>query len=182
MAKQYGFYFNADSCILCRACEVACKEANNIQPGIKWMRVVEIWGGVYPDLTRDFFALACMHCAKPACIEVCPTGAISKRGEDGIVVVDKDKCNGCRDCFSACPYGVPQFGENGIMQMCDFCTGINIEPACEASCPTGALKFGSLDELQEMVQWKGAKKMDGPTEPSIIIAGELPIASLIPES
>ena len=182
MAKQYGFYFDADRCILCRACEVACKAANDIQPGIKWMWVVEIWGGVYPDLTRDFFALACMHCAKPACIEVCPTGAISKRSEDGIVVVDKNKCNGCRDCFSACPYGVPQFGENGIMQMCDFCIGINIEPACEACCPTGALKFGNLDELLEMVQGKGAKKMDGPTEPSIIIAGELPIVSLVPES
>jgi len=180
MAKQYGFYFDANKCVQCRTCEVACKAANNIQPGIKWMRVVEIWGGVYPDLTRDFFALACMHCAKPTCIEVCPTGAISKWGDDGIVIVDKGKCNGCRDCFSVCPYGVPQFGENGIMQMCDFCTGINIEPACEACCPTGALKFGNLDKLLEMAKGKVARRMGGPTEPSVIIVGELPIASLVP--
>ena len=179
MARQYGFYFDADKCVLCRACEVACKAVHNIEPGIEWIRVVEIWDGVYPNVTRDFFALACMHCDKPACIEVCPNGAISKRGEDGIVIVDRDKCNGCRECFSACPYGVPQFGADSIMQMCDFCSGINMQPACAVCCPTGALKFGTLDELLEMAKGKMVKKMDGPTEPSIIIAGELTVASLI---
>jgi len=179
MAKQYGFYFDADRCIQCRTCELACKSVRNIEPAIKWMRVVEIWSGVYPNLTREFFALACMHCAKPACMEVCPTGAISKRGEDGIVVVDRDKCNGCQDCFSACPYGVPQFGDDGIMQMCDFCSGINMEPVCAVCCPTEALKFGSLDQLLQMAKGKGAKRMGGPTKPSVIIAGELQPDSLV---
>lgn len=179
MAKQYGFYFDADRCVQCRTCEVACKSVHNIEPGIKWMRVVDIWGGVYPNVTRDFFALACMHCGKPACIEACPTGAISKRSEDGIVVVDRDKCNGCQDCFSACPYGVPQFGDDGIMQMCDFCTGMNIEPACAVWCPTEALNFGTLDALLEMAKGKAAKRMGGPTEPSVIIVGESPVASLV---
>ena len=178
MAKQCGFYFDADRCVQCRTCGLACKTVHNIEPGMNWMRVVDIWGGVYPNVTRAFFALACMHCAKPTCIEACPTGAISKRTEDGIVVVDRDKCNGCRDCFSACPYGVPQFGADGIMQMCDFCTGINMEPACTVSCPTEALKFGPLDELLKMASGKAARKMDGPTEPSVIIAGELPLAGL----
>ena len=182
MARQYGFYFDADRCVQCRACEVACKSVRNIEPGINWMRVVDIWGGVYPNVTRDFFTLACMHCGKPACIEACPVGAISKRGEDGIVVVNRDKCigcDGCRECFSACPYGVPQFGEDGIMQMCDFCAGINMEPACAVCCPTEALKFGSLGELLQMAKEKGATRMDGPTEPSVIIVGELPVASLV---
>jgi len=114
-----------------------------------------------------------MHCGKPACIEACATGAISKRVEDGIVVVDGDKCNGCRDCFSACPYGVPQFDDNGIMQMCDFCIGANMEPACAVSCPTEALNFGTIDELLQMAKAKAARRMDGSTEPSIIIVGEL---------
>ena len=182
MAKQYGFYFDSDRCVQCRACEVACRAVHNIEPGINWMRVVDIWGGVYPDVTRGFFTLACMHCAKPACIEVCPTGAISKRSEDGIVVVDRVKCNGCRDCFSACPYGVPQFGTDGIMQMCDFCSGINMEPACAVCCPTEALNFGDIDELLEMAKGKTVKRMDGPTEPSIIIAGELQPESLVTRS
>jgi anaerobic dimethyl sulfoxide reductase subunit B (iron-sulfur subunit) len=179
MGKQYGFYFDANRCIQCRTCEVACKSTHNIEPGIKWMRVVETWGGTYPNFTRTFFALACMHCGNPACIEACPTGAISKRAEDGIVVVERDKCNGCQNCFSACPYGVPQFGDDGIMQKCDFCAGIGIEPACAASCPAEALNFGILDELLEMTKGKGGKRMSGPTEPSIIIVGELQLASLV---
>lgn len=178
MAKQYGFYFDADRCVQCRTCEVACKTTRNLELGIKWRRVVEIWGGVYPDITCSFFALACMHCGKPACIEACPTRAIDKRGEDGIVVVDRDKCNGCRDCFQACPYGVPQFGDDGIMQKCDFCARISTEPACAVHCPTQALRFGTLDGLLETAKGKGAKRMGGPTEPSIIIAGELQVASL----
>src|SRR5512136_512899 len=178
MSKQYGFYFNADRCVQCHTCEVACKSMRDIEPGIKWRRVVDIWGGVYPNVTRASFALACMHCGKPACIEVCPTGAVSKRGEDGIVVVDREKCEGCRDCFSACPYGVPQFGDNGIMQKCDFCAGTNPKPACVASCPTEALKSGTLDELLEMAKGKAARRMDGPTEPSVIIVAELQLPSL----
>jgi anaerobic dimethyl sulfoxide reductase subunit B (iron-sulfur subunit) len=179
MAKQRGFYFDAGRCVQCRACEVACKTVRDLELGMNWMRVVDIWAGVYPDLTRGFFALACMHCAKPACVGACPTGAISKRSEDGIVVVDGDKCNGCRDCFAACPYGVPQFDENGIMQICDFCTGIDMEPVCAMSCPTEALKFGTLDELLEMAKGKGAGRMEGPTDPSVIIVGELELPTSV---
>jgi Fe-S-cluster-containing dehydrogenase component len=143
------------------------------------MRVIDIWDGAYPNVTRAFFTLACMHCGKPACVEVCPTGAISKRGEDGIVVVDRGKCNGCQDCFSACPYGVPQFGHDGIMQMCDFCTGINVEPACALSCPTEALKIGTLDELLKMAKGKVVKSMGGTTKPAVVIAGEFPLSGLV---
>ena len=177
MSKQYGFYFDADRCVQCRTCEVACKSAHSIEPGIKWRRVVETWDGVYPDITCSFFALACMHCGKPACIEVCPTGAISKRGEDGIVVVDRDNCNGCQNCLPACPYGVPQFGDDGMMQKCDLCAGINMEPACAVSCPTEALRFGTLDELLHVSKGKVAKKLGGPTEPSIVVAGKLQLAN-----
>jgi anaerobic dimethyl sulfoxide reductase subunit B (iron-sulfur subunit) len=179
MEKQYGFYFDADRCVQCRTCEVACKSVRNIESGVKWRQVVEIRGGVYPNATTAFFALSCMHCGKPTCIEACTVGAISKRGEDGIVVVDRDKCNGCRDCFPACPYGVPQFGDDGIMQMCDFCAGINIDPACAVSCPTEALNFGALDELLQMAKGKAARRMGDPAEPSIIIVGEVQPASLV---
>ena len=179
MAQQHGFYFDADRCVQCRTCEVACKSARNMEPGMKWRQVIDIWDGVYPNVHRTFFSLACMHCGKPACAEVCPTGAISKESEDGIVLVDRDKCNGCQDCFSACPYGVPQFGDDGTMQMCDFCTGIDMEPACAASCPSGALRYGALDELMGMARGKAGTRMSGPTEPSVIIVGELQTSSLL---
>jgi anaerobic dimethyl sulfoxide reductase subunit B (iron-sulfur subunit) len=169
MSKQYGFSYNPSRCIQCRTCEVACKTTHNIEPGIKWRRVVETWQGEYPDVTRTFFSLACMHCEKPACAAACPTGAIIKRAVDGIVVVDKDKCNGCQDCFSACPYGIPQFSVDGTMQKCDFCIEIGGVPACTLSCPAEALSFGTLDKLLETPAGKPAKRMDGTTKPSMVI-------------
>jgi len=132
-------------------------------------RVVETWNGEYPDVTRTFLSVACMHCEKPACAAVCPTGAIIKRAEDGIVVVDRDKCDGCQECLPACPYGVPQFGIDGTMRKCDFCIEIGREPVCAVSCPAEALSFGDLDELLEKATGKAAERMVGSTEPSVIV-------------
>lgn len=170
MPTQYGFYFDPARCIQCRTCETACKSTHDIKPGLQWRRVIETWDGEYPDVTRTFFSQACLHCAKPACMAVCPTGAISKRAEDGIVIVDADKCNGCRECFSACPFGVPQFGDNGVMQKCDFCIEIAGGPVCGNSCPSEALKYGTLDELLKITkEKKTGTRMEGATGPSIII-------------
>ena len=170
MTKQYGFFHDVSRCVQCRTCEVACKSTHDIEPGVKWRRVVETWGGEYPNVTRAFFSLACMHCAKPACAAVCSTGAISKRAEDGIVLVDRDMCDGCQDCFSACPYGVPQFGDDGTMQKCDFCTEIGGEPVCAISCPAEALHYATMEELSKLATGKAAKKLSGPTEPSIFVS------------
>lgn len=169
MSKQYGFYYDAGRCVQCRTCEVACKSTHDLEPGVKLRRVVETWDGVYPDVTRTFLSLACMHCERPACATVCPTGAITKRAEDGIVVVDVEKCNGCGECLPACPYGVPQFGADGIMYKCDYCTGIGREPTCAVSCPAEALSYGALDELLEASNGKAVGKREGPTGPSVIV-------------
>ena len=167
--KQYGFYYDASRCIQCRTCELACKSIHDTEPGVKWRRVTEKWSGNYPAVIRTFFSLACMHCEEPACVAVCPTGAISKRIEDGIVLVDSDKCNGCQECFQACPHEIPQFGKDGKMQKCDYCMGIGEKPACTMSCPAEALFSGTLDELLEMAKGKNAIRMDGNTRPSVII-------------
>ena len=168
MAKQYGFFYDADRCIQCRTCELACSSTRGIEPGVKWRRVIESWSGEYPNITRTFFSMACMHCGKPACVLSCSTGAIRKRDDAGIVVVDADKCNGCRDCLAACPYQVPQFGKDGKMQKCDFCTEIRCEPACVESCPTEALGYGLLDKLLKNPS-KTNRLMEGNTKPSIVI-------------
>lgn len=169
MAKQYGFYFDSERCILCRTCEVACESTRNVELGIKWRKVIEIWSGEFPDVTRAFVSMSCLHCAVPACEEVCPTGAIFKRHEDGIVVVDKDKCTGCQDCYTACPYNIPQFGADGSMQKCDFCIERGIEPACVAHCPTEALRYGTMEKLSKLSAETAAQRLTGPTKPSIII-------------
>lgn len=174
MAKQYGFYVNTDRCIKCWACEVACKQWNGIKAGnIARRRVIEIDTGTFPNVKRTFVSMTCMHCAQPACMAVCPAGAISKRAEDGIVVVDKDKCIGCHYCFFACPFGIPQYDENG-MDKCDACLGNGRkegeDPHCVKTCVTQALHFGPLDEMQKLAAEKGAKKIaKAQTDPSVVI-------------
>lgn len=163
MAQQYGFYCDTERCIQCWACEIACKQWNGIKAGgIARRKVHEVTDGVFPDVKRTFVSLSCMHCAEPACAAVCPAGAITKRAEDGIVVVDKEKCIGCHYCFFACPFGVPQYDENG-MDKCDCCIGNGVTPGdtphCVATCPTQALHFGTMEDLAEKVGDKKVKQM-----------------------
>jgi len=162
MKKQYGFYHDSDRCIKCFACEVACKQWHGIKAGtIKLRRVEEITSGTFPDVKRTFKSVSCMHCTEPRCIEACPQGAISKRAEDGIVIVDSSKCTGCCLCFDACPFNAPQFDEEGMIHKCDMCLE-RIEngrqPICVATCPTQALHWGTLEELSVIISREKAKR------------------------
>ncbi len=174
MTKQYGFWVEVDRCTKCWSCQVACKAWKGIDAGtVNLRRVLDIWSGTFPNVTRTFLSLSCMHCGDPACEAVCPTGAISKRAEDGIVVQDPDKCIGCHYCFFACPFGAPQYGEDGTMMKCEFCQdrlAAGKEPACVATCPTGALHGGTLEELADHVGETAAKKLMGATNPSMLVS------------
>ena len=181
MELQHGFYFNSDRCVQCHACEVACKSWNELEPGVRWRRVAESWAGKFPEVRSKTVSLSCMHCAKPACLEICPAKAISKRPEDGIVVVDQAKCTGCRSCAAACPFHVPQYGRTGRMQKCNFCIGRleqGKQPSCVATCPGEALKCGPLDGLITS-KGKPAEKLSGGTSPSFLISGRLKATELL---
>ncbi len=112
--------------------------------------------GKYPDLFVAFLSSSCYHCVEPSCIPACPVNAITKRREDGIVVVDREACLGkdnCSLCLEACPYDAPQFGaeENAKMQKCDFCIdrlAQNKKPICVDACPMRALDAGPIEELR----------------------------------
>jgi anaerobic dimethyl sulfoxide reductase subunit B (iron-sulfur subunit) len=175
-ARQYGFYIHTDRCVQCHACEMACKSHNGVEPGVRWRRVIDAWGGRFPDVTNRSISFSCMHCGKPACLDACPEHAISKRAEDGIVVVDPRKCIGCRSCAAACPFHVPQYGRTGIMQKCDLCLGRIQQgklPSCVATCPGEALKFGAMDELAEVSSAKSGRRLSAPTDPAFFISGKL---------
>lgn len=161
MAKQLAFYIDIASCTGCKACQVACKDKNNLPTGIRWRRVFQYEGGEWilqdgqmiPSSVYAYaVSSACMHCENPVCLQVCPAAAISKR-DDGIVLIDQDKCIGCRYCSWACPYGAPQFNEDlGVMTKCNMCYDLvdkGEKPACVQACPYRALDFGPLDELQK---------------------------------
>jgi anaerobic dimethyl sulfoxide reductase subunit B (iron-sulfur subunit) len=163
MAKQLAFYFNASACNGCKACTIACKSKNQLPVGINWRQVHQYGGGSWmPDpnylgflIPVNMFAysmsVSCMHCQNPACRDICPAAAVTKR-DDGIVVINPDQCVGCRYCEWACPYGAPQFNEaKGVMTKCDFCQDLLAKgerPYCVDACVMRALDFGELDELR----------------------------------
>jgi len=154
---QLGFYFDQTRCTGCWACVVACKDWNDVPAGpASWMRVSTVLRGKYPDVFMTWVAVPCFHCAHPYCIEACPAGAIHKRSEDGIVVVDREACLGkdsCGACRDACPFEAPQFGpeSNPKMQKCDLCAERWAEgkkPICVMACPTRALDAGPIEEME----------------------------------
>jgi DMSO reductase iron-sulfur subunit len=158
---QLGFYFDPNRCVQCHACEAACKSLHHLESGMGWRRVVSLWKGKYPEVTHQTVSLSCMHCGEPACMTVCPRGAIEKRAEDGVVVVHERKCIGCHACLWVCPFGAPRFGNDGKMQKCDLCLELvseGKEPACVATCPAEALHFGPLEKMAELAGGKAARK------------------------
>jgi len=183
MAKQLAFYFNSSACSGCKACQVACKDKHDLPVGLLWRRVYEISGGEWkkagkawnPGVYAYNLSIACNHCEKPICRDACPTGAIEKR-KDGIVLINSQKCMGCRYCEWSCPYGAPRFDKSsGTMTKCHFCYDYIDEgkiPSCVAACPMRALDFGELSGLRKKYAGSGEVHPLPPfsmTRPSVVI-------------
>jgi anaerobic dimethyl sulfoxide reductase subunit B (iron-sulfur subunit) len=177
---QIGFYFDQTRCTGCYACVVACKDWHDVPAGpASWRQVTTMEQGEFPDLFVAFFTSSCYHCAQPACVAACPAGAITKREEDGVVLVDRTKCLGkdqCDLCWQACSYKAPQFGAepNAKMQMCNLCLDRLEEgkkPICVDACPMRALDAGPLDELKALygdIKEAEGFLYSGELEPSIV--------------
>ncbi len=168
---RLGLAIDLDTCVGCNACAVACKQWNtsgttgpltDYNPfgkdpsGVWFNRIRNYEVGTYPDNKTVHFPMSCMHCEDADCVTVCPTGASYKRPEDGIVLVDQDKCMGCNYCAWACPYGARELDrEDGVMKKCTLCIDriydenlpeSERQPACVMTCPTHARFFGDYDD------------------------------------
>lgn len=175
MSGQLGFYFRQDRCIGCFTCQVACKDKHDLAVGQNFRRVQEFAGGGYRQtgngLVNDVYAywlsMSCNHCADPACVKKCPTGAMQKCSDDGIVYIEQEKCIGCRQCVTACPYGAPQFnpqlGKTGKCDMCKDLLAKDEKPVCVTGCPMRVLDHGDLDELRQ--KYQGVDQIKGMPEP-----------------
>ncbi len=173
--REYGFFTDTSVCIGCKACEVACKEWNQLpaeEDGLSgmsydntrdlsattWRHVAFVeqmqrgTDGQMPGFQSRWLMSSdvCKHCDPAPCLEACPTGAIF-RTEFGTVVVQQDICNGCGYCVPACPFGVVDLDEiDGKAHKCTMCYDRlkgGLEPACSKVCPTDSIQFGPLDEL-----------------------------------
>lgn len=146
----YGMLIDLKKCVGCHACAVACKEAHGTPPGITRSHVKREFEGEYPDATMHIVPMLCMHCENPPCVEACPTEGATYKREDGIVVVDKEKCIGCKYCMMACPYGVRSWSPSEhVVEKCTLCgqlTSVGEEPKCVAACCASARFYGDLDD------------------------------------
>lgn len=151
--KQHGFYFNADNCISCHACESACSEKNNLPPHLAYRAVGYVEGGSFPSYTRLNISMACNHCDDPVCLKGCPTRAYTKFAEYGAVLQDPDICFGCGYCTWVCPYNAPQLDmTKGHVHKCNMCVDRleeGLKPACSSACLAGALDFGVIETTPE---------------------------------
>lgn len=142
--KEFIIAFHPEKCTQCHGCEIACKTWRGLGYGVQYRRVLNIWQGAYPQVKSISLSLACLHCLEPACVAACPQEAISKRMQDGLVLVDETLCTGCGTCAEACAFGVPQIGDNGTMHKCDLCRGQPLAralPPCVDTCPGEALSL-----------------------------------------
>lgn len=150
-ANQIGWYYNENNCVACRACEAACKQEFDLPIGVRRRRVIIREEGKYPNPKVRYLSTACNHCADPACMKACPVDAISKEPQFGAVLIDQAKCNGCKRCAAACPYGAPVFDEKKQkMDKCTLCVHrlkVGLEPACVRSCMGYALWHGKMTEI-----------------------------------
>lgn len=151
--KQHGFFFTADNCIGCHACEAACSEKNENPAHIAFRSVGYVEGGSFPDYKRMNISMACNHCDNPVCLKGCPTKAYTKHAEYGAVLQDPETCFGCGYCTWVCPYNAPQLDPvQGQVSKCNMCVDrleVGLKPACVSACLGNALDFGIVENIPE---------------------------------
>ena len=141
--KNYSLMVDNEMCIGCQACEIACKQENNLPVGPRWIRALAVGpkeiGG---ELKMSFAVVRCHHCANPPCMEVCPTDAIEQRA-DGIVLIKPELCIGCEACRDICPVDAVDMVNGKAEVDLDWCIGCGV---CAVSCPTGSISIKRRSE------------------------------------
>jgi len=185
---KYGMVFDLKRCIACNSCTIACKQINSVLPGVFRTKVAISEEGRYPNVRLKMTPHICMHCENPECVRVCPTAATTKLN-NGIIVINKNRCIGCQYCIMACPYQARSFTRDvrgyfpnqpsgayekalmgkhvrGEIEKCDFCVSrleAGKQPACVLTCAPRARIFGDLDdpasEISQLLTARDAVRM-----------------------
>jgi len=167
--KKFVMVIDLSRCKNVKACQASCNHAHHVQDAQNWIKVYPMQDA--QDTAPYWQPTVCMHCDEPPCVKVCPVDATFKR-QDGIVLIDSDRCIGCRFCMAACPYSTRVFNwgepdlpvdiadkpynpetslpqKKGTVGKCDFCpdmTRMGMLPHCVSACPNGVYFFGDMNE------------------------------------
>jgi molybdopterin-containing oxidoreductase family iron-sulfur binding subunit len=167
--KKFVMVIDLSRCKNAKKCQESCNHAHELQPGQNWVKIYPMQDG--EDTAPYWEPTTCMHCDDPPCVKVCPVDATFKR-QDGIVLIDSDRCIGCRFCMAACPYSTRVFNweepilpkevkekpyscetsipqKKGTVSKCDFCADMTRKgelPHCVSACPNGVFFFGDMIE------------------------------------
>ena len=143
------FFVDPARCIGCQSCVAACSECDTHR-GTSMIHLE------YVDrpISVQTVPVICMHCDSPTCAEVCPADAIKRTGDGVVQTARKPRCIACNNCVYACPFGVPKMmTEFSLMMKCDMCydrTSVGLKPMCASVCPSGALYFGTREEIERL--------------------------------
>jgi len=161
-----AFIIDISICNGCYCCQIACKDehvGNDWTPyagpqpdtGQFWLKLNEFIGGTMPKVKIHYIPVMCMHCDNAPCMSACPVEGVIYKRDDGLVIIDPEKCTGCRNCIGVCPYDAVYFNEGlNIAQKCTGCAHLLDddwkEPRCVEACPTLALRFKEEAELSDL--------------------------------
>lgn len=181
MSSQ-GFIFNHNRCVACGACSAACILENGFSFRARSIYTYNAEAAVSLPVVN--ISMACNHCSKPSCLEGCPASALYRDQDSGAVLIDDEKCIGCRYCLWNCPYDAPVYlDDRKVSAKCTLCTSRlseGLQPACSTACPTGALAFGTpgVNEKASALPWFPDRQL----EPSLWLTGLEPkTLRVIPE-
>jgi tetrathionate reductase subunit B len=178
------FVIDVGICNGCYSCQISCKDehvGNDWSPIAKpqpdagqfWMKLEEHICGTVPKVKMHYIPILCQHCDKAPCIPACPVKGVIYKRPDGLVIIDANKCTGCKACVDACPYHAIYFNESlNIAQKCTGCAhlldgGEWKVPRCVDSCPTEAIKFGEESEFKALIAKAEVLKPELKTKPRV---------------
>jgi DMSO reductase iron-sulfur subunit len=155
--RQYGMVIDTSRCIGCQTCTISCKISNTVPGDAHWNHLESLDGdilyqatGSFPQTRIAFRPCLCNHCERPLCVANCPSGAMQKDPDTGIVSVDQDVCIGCGTCKRSCPYDAPQMDvERQVMGKCNLCADRledEKQPYCVQACPVFARILGDIND------------------------------------
>ena len=158
----YYLYQDQKKCIGCFSCTIACKSNKHILVGPKPTDIITVGPKmIHGEPRASYVFMPCFHCENPWCVAACPTGAMQKRSQDGIVFIDSNLCVGCKSCMSACPWGSPQWNSGtGKVVKCDYCkdrVDAGLKPACVTICTTHCLHFENAEKMPAIRRERFAK-------------------------